>query len=167
MIYALLGINMHDMIELDRMDRKLLAALQRDARLTNQELAERIGLSASQCSRRRSALEASGIITGYHAHLDKEKSGFGLTSIISVTLATHNPDNANRLAELFRSLENVQEAYSLTGEMDYFIKVVTPDLRALSEFINTKLLPHDAVLNVKTAVVLDNLKESSDVPIST
>lgn len=153
------------MICFDPIDKKILAALQRDARLTNQELAEEIGLSASQCSRRRNALENSGVIVGYHARLDKEKTGFGLISIVSVTLATHNPDNAKRLANLFASLPNVQEAYALTGEMDYFIKVVTPDLKSLSDFINNELMPHEAVLNVKTAIVLQNLKETSALPI--
>ena len=153
------------MTDLDAFDRKILSALQSDGRLTNNELADFVGLSASQCSRRRSALEIGGIIRGYHAVVDSEKVGIGLKSIISITLATHNEDNAERLKALLVDLPNVQQAHSLTGEMDYSITVVTPDLKTLSAFINETLLPHEAVQNVKTAIVLDTLKDTSALPI--
>jgi len=153
------------MTDIDAMDRKLLATLQRDARLSNNELAEKIGLSPSQCSRRRARLEAIGMITGYHATIDRERAGFGLTSIVSVTLATHNADNANRLAKLLDRIPNVLEVHQMTGDMDYFVKVVTPDLKALTKLITEDLLANDAVQNVKTAIVLDSLKETSALPI--
>lgn len=156
---------MHDMSDIDQADRKIMTQLQIDARLTNNELADLVGLSASQCSRRRTQLEKQGIIVGYHAKLDKELAGFGLTSIISVTLATHNADNSKRVAELFKSLPEVQEAHAMTGEMDYYLKVVTPDLKSLSSFISDKLLAHEAVQNVKTAVALDTLKDTSALPV--
>lgn len=151
--------------KLDTADRKILAQLQEDARLTNNDLAERIHLSASQCSRRRARLEREGFITGYNARIDREKAGFALVNFISVTLATHNRNNAARFADLMKRLPEVQEAHALTGEMDYMLKVVTPDLKALSEFVNEFLLPHDSVQNVKTSIVLDTLKESSNLPI--
>ncbi|WP_204316873.1 Lrp/AsnC ligand binding domain-containing protein, partial [Klebsiella aerogenes] len=88
-----------------------------------------INLSASQCSRRRSRLEEEGFIRGYRAEIDREKLGLGIVNIISVTLATHNRDNARRFSDLISKLPEVMEAHALTGEMDYFIKVVTPDLR--------------------------------------
>ena len=153
------------MTNLDAFDRKILSALQFDGRLTNNELADSVGLSASQCSRRRSALEQAGIIRGYHAVLDPEKIGIELKSIISITLAAHDEDNAQRLKNLLIGLPNVQQAHTLTGEMDYSITVVTPDLKALSAFINETLLPHEAVQNVKTAIVLDTLKDTSALPI--
>jgi DNA-binding Lrp family transcriptional regulator len=152
---------------LDLFDRKILAELQADGRLTNGELAERIGLSASQCSRRRTRLERDGVIAGYHARIDRARAGLPLVSMISVTLSTHNADNAARFARLVASLPNVQEAHALTGEMDYVIKVVTPDLNALSDFINATLLPHEAVQNVKTAIVLNTIKESAVLPRAT
>ena len=158
----------HDMTTpdpLDAHDRRILSALQGDGRLTNHELAERVGLSASQCSRRRRRLERGGVIRGYHAHLDRERAGFGLVSLISVTLAAHDADNARRFAELIEALPNVLEAHSLTGESDYLVKVVTPDLRALSSFVAETLLPHAAVQNVRTAIVLDTLKESRALPV--
>ncbi|MBZ9601580.1 MULTISPECIES: Lrp/AsnC family transcriptional regulator [Phyllobacterium] len=153
------------MQQLDPSDRKILICLQEDGRLTNNELSERINLSPSQCSRRRSRLEEEGYIRGYRAEIDREKLGLGIVNIISVTLATHNRDNAQRFSELISKLPQVMEAHALTGEMDYFIKVVTPDLRGLSTFVNEVLLPHESVQHVKTAIVLDTLKEDGRLPI--
>ncbi|CAN7725406.1 Lrp/AsnC family transcriptional regulator [Phyllobacterium sp. LjRoot231] len=153
------------MAQLDPSDRKILISLQEDGRLTNNELSERINLSPSQCSRRRTRLEEEGYIRGYRAEIDREKLGLGIVNIISVTLATHNRDNAQRFSELISKLPQVMEAHALTGEMDYFIKVVTPDLRGLSTFVNEVLLPHESVQHVKTAIVLDTLKEDGRLPI--
>lgn len=150
---------------MDDFDRKILALLQGDARLTNNDLAVRVNLSASQCSRRRQRLEEEGFVRGYRAVLDREKMGFPLVNIISVTLATHNRDNARRFADLVARLPEVQEAHALTGEMDYILKVVTPDLRSLSAFVNDVLLPHESVQHVKTAIVLQTLKEGGGLPL--
>jgi DNA-binding Lrp family transcriptional regulator len=152
-------------VQLDGFDRKILALLQADARLTNNDLSARIHLSPSQCSRRRQRLEEEGLIRGYRAELDREQLGFPLVSMVSVTLATHSPDNARRFAELLARLPEVQEAHALTGEMDYILKIVTPDLKSLSEFVSGTLLPHDSVQHVKTAIVLQTLKESLSLPI--
>jgi DNA-binding Lrp family transcriptional regulator len=156
---------MHKMEAMDAFDRHILAALQEDGRLTNQELAERVNLSPSQCSRRRARLEESGQIAGYFARLNREQVGYGLTAFISVMLNTHNRDNARKFAELMRRLPNVQEAHALTGEMDYSIKLVARNLKELSAIINNDLMPHEAVHTVKSAIVLDTIKESTAVPI--
>lgn len=150
---------------LDQFDLKILRELQRDGRLTNNELSEKIALSASQCSRRRARLEAEGFIRGYQAMLDRERLGLDLLVVISVTLATHNRDNAQRFARLVNDLPEVLEAYSLTGEMDYYIKVVVRGLSDLSRFVNEVLLPHDSVQHVKTAIVLTTLKQFGPLPI--
>lgn len=152
-------------VHLDEFDRKLLRLLQEDGRLTNNELSHKVNLSASQCSRRRTRLEQDGYIRGYRADLDREKLGVGIVNLITVTLATHNRDNAQRFARLIGGLPEVLEAYSLTGEMDYIIKVVTPDLRSLSAFVSDVLLPHESVQHVKTAIVLDTLKEGGGLPV--
>lgn len=151
--------------ELDGFDLKILEALQKDGRLTNNELADRIALSASQCSRRRSRLEAEGYIQGYQARLDRQKVGLDLLVVISVTLATHNRDNARRFAALLNDLPEVLEAYALTGEMDYHLKVATRGLSGLSRFVNDVLLPHDSVQHVKTSIVLDTLKSFEGLPV--
>ena len=150
---------------IDAFDRKILALLQEDARLTNNDLSERVNLSPSQCSRRRQRLEEEGLIRGYRAVLDRDRLGFPLVNIISVTLATHNRDNARRFAELLARLPEVLEAHALTGEMDYFVKVVTPDLKSLAEFVNDVLLPHESVQHVKTSIVLQTLKETTALPL--
>jgi DNA-binding Lrp family transcriptional regulator len=151
--------------QIDQFDRKILALLQEDGRLTTGELSERINLSPSQCSRRRQRLEEEGFIRGYRAVLDRDRLGFSLTNMVTVTLATHNRDNAQRFAELVSGLPEVQEAHALTGEMDYILKVVTPDLKSLANFVNQVLLPHEAVQHVKTAIVLETLKESAALPL--
>ncbi|GAA4131971.1 Lrp/AsnC family transcriptional regulator [Aminobacter aganoensis] len=150
---------------LDQFDLKILRELQLDGRLTNNELSEKIALSASQCSRRRARLEAEGFIRGYQAMLDRERLGLDLLVVISVTLATHNRDNAQRFARLVNDLPEVLEAYSLTGEMDYHIKVAVRGLSDLSRFVNEVLLPHDSVQHVKTAIVLTTLKQFGPLPI--
>jgi DNA-binding Lrp family transcriptional regulator len=150
---------------IDGFDRKILSLLQEDARLTNNDLSERVNLSPSQCSRRRQRLEDEGLIKGYRAVLDRDRLGFSLVNVISVTLATHNRDNARRFADLLTRLPEVQEAHALTGEMDYVLKVVTPDLKSLADFVNDVLLPHDSVQHVKTAIVLETLKETMALPL--
>ncbi len=151
--------------QLDDFDRKILALVQEDARLTNNDLAARVHLSASQCSRRRQRLEEAGLIRAYRAVLDRERLGFSLVNVITVTLATHNRDNARRFAELVSRLPEVQEAHALTGEMDYLLKVVTADLKSLADFVNDVLLPHESVQHVKTAIVLQTLKETGALPL--
>ncbi|MDB5523075.1 MAG: transcriptional regulator [Rhizobium sp.] len=150
---------------LDGYDLKILGELQSDGRLTNIELSERIALSASQCSRRRTRLEADGIIRGYQANLDREKLGLDLLVVISVTLSTHNRDNAQRFAKLINDLPEVLVAYALTGEMDYHLTVATRGLGDLSKFVNDVLLPHESVQHVKTSIVLDTLKNFSGLPL--
>ena len=154
---------MHEM--LDMFDQRILAALQRDARLTNSELSLRVILSPSQCSRRRARLEAQGHIKGYFAALDRRRLGLDVMNIVTVTLHSHNPDNAVRFAALVERLPEVLEVYALTGEMDYMLKVVTRDLSALSDFVNGVLLPHEAVHQVKSAIIMQTLKETHALPV--
>ncbi|MEX3011526.1 Lrp/AsnC family transcriptional regulator [Hoeflea sp. TYP-13] len=151
---------------LDQFDRKILEELQKDARLTNGDLSERINLSPSQCSRRRIRLEEEGYILGYYAGLDRTMLGLGIVNIITVTLDTHNRDNAHRFGELINRLPEVLEAHALTGEMDYMLKVVTADLKALSGFVNDVLLPHESVRHVKSAIVLETLKDTHALPLN-
>lgn len=151
---------------MDAFDIKLLAALQDDGRLTNFELADRVGLSASQCSRRRAALEESGVVAAYRAHLAAEALGLGVTVFVQVGLATHSPDNSKRFKALIEGLDEVQEAYALTGEADYLVKLVVTDLKALSRILNEIFLPHASVAHVRSSVVLDRLKQTSKLPLA-
>ena len=153
------------MSSIDEFDVRLLDALQDDGRLTNQDLAEVVGLSASQCSRRRIALEDSGVIERYRACLSDDAVGLGLIAFIEVSLAMHSPRNAERLVALLADMEEVQEAYSLTGDADYLIKLAVPDLKRLSQILNEVFLPHEGVARLHSSVVLDRLKESQRLPL--
>ena len=150
---------------MDQFDIKLLDALQEDGRLTNFDLAERVGLSASQCSRRRSALEEAGVIASYHARLSTAGVGLDVVAFVQVTLATHSPENSKRFLRLVEGLSEVQEAYSLTGDADYLIKLAVPDLKALSRILNEVFLPHESVAHVRSSIVLDRLKQTSRLPL--
>jgi len=153
------------MIEVDAFDLKMLAALQDDGRLTNQQLADLIGLSASQCSRRRMRLEEEKVISGYHADLSSEALGFNLIAFINITLATHSPDNSKKFRALINRVDEIQEAYALTGDADYVVKAVLRDLKGLSDIVNNVLMPHPSVAHVRSSVVLDRLKESTKLPL--
>ena len=153
------------MIAVDGFDLKVLSALQDDGRLTNQQLADLVGLSASQCSRRRMRLEEEKVISGYHADLASEALGFNVIAFIHITLATHSPDNAKRFRALVNRVDDIQEAYSLTGDADYLLKAVLRDLKSLSDIVNNVLMPHQSVAHVRSSIVLDRLKESSRLPL--
>jgi DNA-binding Lrp family transcriptional regulator len=150
---------------MDDFDLKLLDALQDDGRLTNNELAERIGLSASQCSRRRTALEQSGVIEGYHAALANQALGLDVIVFIQVGLATQSPDSAQAFGKLIRGMAEVQEVFSLTGEADFLVKMALPDLKTLSRLLNDVFLPHRSVGRVRTSVVLDRVKQTTRLPL--
>jgi len=156
---------MHDAVELDSFDLRLLAALQRDGRLTNQQAGEQIGLSASQCSRRRGALEAAGVIQGYRADLRPEALGLRILVFIQITLSAHSGDNAQRFRELVGRLEEVQEAYAMTGDTDYLLKAIVPELKDLATLVNDILLPHESVARVRSSIVLEKLKATGRLPL--
>jgi len=153
------------MISVDAFDLKILAALQQDGRLTNQQLADIAGLSASQCSRRRSQLEEEKIIQGYHADLAGEALGFNVIALVQITLATHSPNNARRFRDLVRRTEAIQEAYALTGDADYLLKIALRDLKGLSDIVNNVLMPHESVAHVRSSIVLDCLKATRKLPL--
>ncbi|CCD99571.1 Lrp/AsnC family transcriptional regulator [Bradyrhizobium sp. STM 3809] len=154
------------MILVDSFDLRILAALQDDGRLTNQELADLAGLSASQCSRRRMRLEEDGVIAGYRAQLASQALGFELIAFIQITLATHSPDNAQKFRALVNRVDEIQDAYALTGDSDYLLKVVLRDLKSLSDIVNNVLMPHQSVAHVRSSIVLDRLKESAKLPLA-
>ncbi len=153
------------MIDVDAFDLKLLAALQDDGRLTNQQLADLAGLSASQCSRRRMRLEQTGVISGYRAELNAEALGVTIIAFIHITLATHSPDNAEKFRALVQRTGAIQEAYALTGDSDYLLKAVLPDLKSLSDIVNSVLMPHQSVAHVRSSIVLDRLKATARLPL--
>jgi DNA-binding Lrp family transcriptional regulator len=151
---------------LDPADLRLLGALQSDASLTNAALAEKIGLSQSQVSRRRAALEAAGVILGYRAVLDPLKIGLTLIVFIHVSLDTHSRDNALLFHRLVADDPSIIEAHALTGEADYLLKAQVADLAALAHIVNGVLLPHPAVARVRSEISLQTLKQPSPLPLA-
>lgn len=156
---------MREAIDLDAADLRLLAALQENGRLTNQELAARVRLSASQCSRRRARLEAAGLLRGYRAVLDPAALGLEIVVFVNVTLATHSRDNARRFRDLVVGLDAVLEAHALTGDPDYLLKLVVPRLADLSRIVSDVLLPHESVAQVRSQIVLETLKADAPLPL--
>ncbi|MDP6831390.1 MAG: Lrp/AsnC family transcriptional regulator [Alphaproteobacteria bacterium] len=157
---------MQESLTLDAMDLKILDALQRDATISNQDLAAEVGLSPSQCSRRRTGLEKSGVINGYHAVLDRERLGFGVTVFVSVSLNAHNVKGALGIRELAAVTPEILEAHALTGSADYLLKVSVRDLRALSALVNDVLLPNEGVARVHSNIVLETLKEGTRLALT-
>jgi len=152
-------------VTIDAFDTRILRALQTDGQLTNQHLADSVGLSASQCSRRRAALEAAGIIRRYRAELDAPSLGLTFLVFIQVTLNTHSGDNARHFRTLVRGVPAIQECYALTGDSDYLLKVLLPGLPQLAALVNDILLPHGSVAHLKSSIVFEILKDSNEVPL--
>ena len=153
-------------VALDGFDVKLLAALQDNAALTNAELGTIINLSASQVSRRRTKLEDAGIIRRYRAALDPEALGLTVTAFVGVTLGAHSRENARKFRNMVKAMPEVQEAHTLTGDLDYMLKIVVADLKALSRIINDELLPQEAVNNVRSSIAMETLKDDNLLPLS-
>lgn len=150
---------------IDPTDRRILQALQENARLSHVELSERVHLSASQCHRRLRKLEEDGVIEGYGARLDPERVGLGVTAFVSVSLGQHGENPAERFAAAIASIPEVLECYSVTGESDYLLRVIAPDLKSFSEFLMHRLMAVPGVTGVKSSIALECLKRSSALPL--
>lgn len=149
---------MHQM-KLDSFDIAILSALQKDGALTNAALAEMVNLSASQCSRRRSALEEAGVIEGYAARLNAARLGYGLRAIIRVNLSSHGQRKDDDFARFVAAQPQIRSAFSVSGDADYVLDVWVRDLDSFADFIHRHLLPHPQVSQVRSEIVLKTLKD--------
>ncbi|MFU8883030.1 MAG: Lrp/AsnC family transcriptional regulator [Rhodobacterales bacterium] len=149
---------------LDDTDKRLLAALQKNAHLTAQELGEVLNLSPSQAGRRRQRLEGEGYITSYAARLDPLKLGLHVQAFVQVQLATHGPEQSRSFARLVATQQAVISAWTLTGDADYLLRVYCDDLPALNRLIHEVLLPHPAVARVQSQIVMDQFKQDAPLP---
>lgn len=159
------GIRDNSMTNLDDIDRRLLAELQDEGRVTNVELANRVGLTAPPCLRRVRSLEEAGIIKGYHAELDGSKLGFTITVFALVSLKSQAEESLRQFEEHMRTLPEVRECHMLNGEIDFIIKIVSRDLQSFQEFLTSKLTPAPNVASVKTSLTIRTAKELPGVPI--
>lgn len=155
---------MPDTVALDRTDLRILEVLQREGRITNAELAERVNLSPSPCLRRLQRLEASGVIAGYTAYLDPKRVGLGLKAYVRIQLAEHDADAIARFAERVASWPEVVECHALTGDMDYLLHVHVEDLDHFSRFLLDKLLV-SGVADVNSSFVLRTVKHTRVLPL--
>ena len=153
------------MNKLDRYDLNILSELQRDSRISNQDLAERIGLSPSPCLRRVRLLEESGVIDQYVAVLDGAKVGVGLTVFARIWFKTQGAETTNQFAETVRKFPEVVECYLTTGECDAIMRVVTADLHAYWRFQSDYLMRIQSVQSVKTDVPMETIKRSFELPL--
>ena len=153
------------MSSLDRYDIEIVYHLQRDGRLTNADLAERIHLSPSQVNRRWRRLEQIGLIGRTAAILDAAKVGLGVTAFTDVSLEGHSDTRADAFHRAVMDMEEVLDCYSVTGESDYVLKIVTPDLQAFSEFLMHRLMHLPGVRSVHSRVVLTRVKEATALPL--
>ncbi|GGD79756.1 Lrp/AsnC family transcriptional regulator [Croceicoccus mobilis] len=150
---------------LDEIDRHLLAELQSEGRITNVELASRVGLTAPPCLRRVRALEEAGIIRGYHAELDPASLGFTITVFAMVSLKSQAEEALRTFEEHMGTLPEVRECHMLNGEIDFMLKIVSHDLQSFQEFLTSKLTPAPNVASVKTSLVIRTAKSQPGVPI--
>lgn len=155
-----------DPLRLDRIDRRILECLQQDGGLSNQELAERVGLSPSPCLRRVKALEEAGVILRRVTLLDRKKLGLSLTVILLIGMDRHTPERFQKFEETVAGFPEVQECYLVTGqEADYQLKVVVPDMEAYQEFLLGKITRIPGVSGVHSSFVLRRVVDSTEVPL--
>ncbi|HEY1383231.1 MAG TPA: Lrp/AsnC family transcriptional regulator [Dongiaceae bacterium] len=151
---------------LDALDSKILAALQKDGRLSNVELAERVGLSPSPCLRRVKRLEEEGYIAGYKARIDRRRLGLGMTIFVGVKVDGHRDTNANAFQEAMRKLPEVVACHMVSGESDFLLEVVVADLPAYDAFLFRTLLALPMVRDIRSNFAIRTVKSDGALPVS-
>ncbi len=152
-------------MSLDSHDRRILSILQREARISNQQLAKQVGLSPSPCWRRVRRLEEEGVIEQYVARLSRQALGFPVLAYVQISLEDHHPDTIRELEDMIRRCDEVQECCSMSGQYDYLIKVVAKDMESYEDFLSGKLLRLTGVQTANTSFVLKQKKSTSALPL--
>lgn len=154
-------------MQLDNYDRQILRVLQEDGRISNQDLAERIGLSPSPCLRRLRTLEESGLITGYRARLDAKKLGFSLMALIHISMDQHTPERFSNFEEKVAQIPEVLECLLITGQdADYQLKVVVKDMDGYQELLLNRITRITGVTGVHSSFVLRRVVDKTALPLS-
>jgi len=153
------------MTELDLFDRRILAALQQDGRMTSVALAELVYLSASQCARRVQRLEEAGIIRGYRAVLDPNALGLGIAGLVSLSLEGHAKANMDELHRRIAGQPAIVECLSMTGDSDYQLRIVAHDLREFSALLMESIVPMPGVSTTRSSIILEQVKPFAALPI--
>lgn len=149
----------------DKTDRSILSALQRHGRLTNLELAERVNLSPSPCLRRVRALEATGLIEGYEARLNRRQLGLDVLVFVFAAIERHATADSKAVRKAINDLPEVVECHVITGEFDLLLKVALPDLDAYRTFSLERLLRVPGIRDIRTSMVIDTVVDTRPLPL--
>jgi Lrp/AsnC family leucine-responsive transcriptional regulator len=152
-------------IGLDDLDSRILSALQEDGRLSNVELAERVGLSPSPCLRRVKRLEEEGYIAGYKAKVDRRRLGLGMTVFVGVKVDGHRDANAKAFTEAMRKLPEVVACHMVSGETDFLLEVVVADLSAYDAFLSRSLLLMPMIRDIRSNFAIRTVKADGALPV--
>lgn len=152
-------------MRLDAIDRRILTELQRDGRMTNQALAERVGLSPTPCLRRVRILEEAGVIRSYVAVVDQKAVDLPVSVFISIKLERQREEDLDRFAAAVARWPEVMECYLMTGQRDYLLRVVCADLPAYERFLKDKLTKHDGLASIESSFALTQVKHTNVLPI--
>ncbi|MGH8250642.1 MAG: Lrp/AsnC family transcriptional regulator [Steroidobacteraceae bacterium] len=150
---------------LDRIDVRILEQLQQDGRLSHVDLAERVGLSPTPCTRRVRRLEKLGVIRGYAAVVEPKRVGQNVLAFVQIKLERHTDELIDRFRRVLEERPEIVSAHAMTGEMDFLLQVVVPDLDALGQFTLHRLLKLPGVRDVRSSLVLETLKNVARVPL--
>jgi Lrp/AsnC family leucine-responsive transcriptional regulator len=154
-------------MNLDSFDLKILAELQADGALSNQEVADRVGLSASPCSRRIRQLDEAGVISGRVVRLDPRKIGLDLTVLIHIRMDRHTPERFEQFESVVRAYPEVQECYLITGqEADYQLKIAVPNMEEYQRFLLNKITRIEGVIGVHSSFVLRKAIDTTALPLA-
>jgi Lrp/AsnC family transcriptional regulator, leucine-responsive regulatory protein len=151
--------------KLDKIDRKILEILQSNAKITNAQLSKDIGLSPAPTLERVKKLEASGIIKSYHAKLDTDKIGLGVSTFVMVTLLGHNKENIDAFLKQIYKIEEVIECHHITGSGDFILKVIAQDIAAYQKLMLEKVSDIKEVDSLQSMVILSTFKDSKVMPL--
>lgn len=151
---------------MDNTDRQLLDALQKDARQTVAELAQRVSLSQSPCWRRVRQLEESGVIEGYHARLSRHKLGYGVTGFVHLQMSNHLPEVMAAFEREVVALPEVLVCHNLSGHYDYLIEAIAVDLESFSQLVRVKIRSLPGVKEISTSFSLKEVKPAGTLPVT-
>lgn len=150
---------------MDSTDRRLLTALQQDGRISNQALADQIGLSPSPCLRRVRALEERGLITSYAAILDRAKAGLPITAFLRIKLANHAPATVSGFEKAIMRLDEVLECHLTSGAEDYLLEVVVDSQAGYERFMRERLHPVPGIAAIETSFAFGTVKRTTELPL--
>lgn len=146
---------------MDKTDKKILNILQENGRITNSKLAAEIGISPPAMLERVKRLEGSGLIQQYAALIDREKAGFGLVAIVIISVSLNQITSLKEVKRKLLALDEMQECFQLTGDVDFLLKVTVRDMPSYTRFINDKLTAIPGIQNIRTSFVLETLKSTT------